>query len=137
MLCKIADLIAEIPEAGGLSPRCREYLYDGPEAPDILSDNLKYCRERYSEQVSPEIIAYMESAYQFYLKLLEYDGFYLHSSAVELFSKLTSAKCSYIGFLISYILFSVSRSFERGLPSVARVSISLLISYILEFWRKG
>ena len=26
MLCKIADLTVEVPEAGGMAPRCREYL---------------------------------------------------------------------------------------------------------------
>ena len=84
MLCKIADLIAEIPEAGGLPPRCREYLYDGPEAPDIVIDDSKYRTERYSEHLGPEGVAYMESCFQFYLELLKHNGFYLHSSAVEL-----------------------------------------------------
>lgn len=84
MLCKIADLIAEIPDAGGLSPRCREYLYEGTESPDVVVDDTKYRTERYSERLGPEVVAYMESAYQFYLELLKHDGFYLHSSAVEL-----------------------------------------------------
>lgn len=84
MLCKIADLIAEIPEAGGLAPRCREYLHDGPEAPNIVIDDAQYRPERYSERLGPEGIAYMESAFQFYRELLKHDGFYLHSSAVEL-----------------------------------------------------
>ena len=84
MLCKIADLIAEVPGAGGLVPRCREYLYDGTEAPDVVIDEGKYRRERYSEHLGPEGVAYMESCFQFYLELLKHDGFYLHSSAVEL-----------------------------------------------------
>ena len=84
MLCKIADLIAEIPEAGGLPPRCREYLHDGPEAPDIVVDARKYRLDHFREGTDTELIAYMESAYQFYVELLKHDGFYLHSSAVEL-----------------------------------------------------
>ena len=84
MLCKIADLIAEVPGAGGLAPRCREYLYDGTEAPDVVIDEGKYRRERYSEHLGPEGVAYMESCFQFYLELLKHNGFYLHSSAVEL-----------------------------------------------------
>ncbi len=84
MLCKIADLIAEIPEAGGLAPRCWDYLYNGTETPDIVIDDSKYRGERYSERMTPEGIAYMESCFQFYLELLKHDGFYLHSSAVEL-----------------------------------------------------
>lgn len=84
MLCKIADLIAEIPEAGGLAPRCREYLYEGTDAPDVVIDDTKYRSERYSERLGAEGVAYMESCYQFYMELLKHDGFYLHSSAVEL-----------------------------------------------------
>ena len=84
MLCKIADLIAEIPEAGGLAPRCREYLYDGPAVPSVVIDDSAYRRERYSESLGTEGIAYMESAFQFYRELLKHHGFYLHSSAVEL-----------------------------------------------------
>lgn len=84
MLCKIADLIAEIPEAGGLAPRCREYLYHGTQAPDVVIDDSKYRTERYSEHLGPEGVAYMESSFQFYMELLKHDGFYLHSSAVEL-----------------------------------------------------
>ena len=84
MLCKIADLIAEIPEAGGLAPRCWDYLYNGTETPDIVIDDSKYRAERYSERMTPEGIAYMESSFQFYLELLKHNGFYLHSSAVEL-----------------------------------------------------
>ena len=28
MICKIADLCVQVPEAGGMSPRCRDYLCD-------------------------------------------------------------------------------------------------------------
>jgi len=84
MLCKIADLIAEVPEAGGMAPRCREYLYNGNENPDIVIDEDRYRRVHYAEDAGPELIAYMESSVQFYSRLLKYNGFYLHSSAVEL-----------------------------------------------------
>ena len=82
MLCKIADLIVDVPEAGGLAPRCREYLYSGTERPDIVIDPKRYNRSRYSPLATEEQLAYMESGRQFNAKLIMFDGFYLHSSAV-------------------------------------------------------
>ena len=83
MLCKIADLIAEIPEAGGLAPRCREYLYHGEEQPQIVIREEDYRPQRWPS-ISPEGLPYMDSGSLFYLKLLRYHGMMLHSSAVEL-----------------------------------------------------
>ncbi len=84
MRCKIADLIAEIPEAGGLAARCRAYLYDGTGDPDVVIEEARYRPERYPERLGADGVAYMESCAQFYTELLKHDGFYLHSSAVEL-----------------------------------------------------
>lgn len=84
MLCKIADLIAEIPDAGGLAPRCRDYLWSGNTGADITVRAELYRQGRYGPEISNETIAYMEAAYQFYLALVEFGGFYLHSSAVVL-----------------------------------------------------
>jgi hypothetical protein len=83
MLCKIADLIAEVPEAGGLAPRCREYLYHGEEEPRIVIREEDYRPQRWPT-VLPQFIPYMESGSLFYRELLRYDGMMLHSSAVEL-----------------------------------------------------
>lgn len=83
MLCKIADLIAEVPEAGGLAPRCREYLYHGEEEPRIIIREEDYRPQRWPT-VLPQFIPYMESGSLFYRELLRYDGMMLHSSAVEL-----------------------------------------------------
>ena len=84
MLCKIADLIAEVPAAGGLAPRCEAYLWETAAPADIVIRQEEYRGERYDPRLRFEMLAYMESAYQFYLKLVEYSGFYLHSSAVLL-----------------------------------------------------
>ena len=83
MLCKIADLIAEIPEAGGLAPRCREYLYHGKVPPQIVIREEDYRPQRWPS-VAPEYLPYMESGGLFYLQLLRHNGMMLHSSAVEL-----------------------------------------------------
>lgn len=87
MLCKIADLITEIPQAGGLASRCREYLYSGETTPDITIRMEDYRLERYSSQTPQEFIDYMESGAQFYRQLLDFNGFYIHASTVVLDGK--------------------------------------------------
>lgn len=82
MLCKIADLIVDVPDAGGLASRCREYQYDGEVCADIIVRTDLYRKERYDSRLDERVLAYMESGYQFYLELVNYGGFYLHSSAV-------------------------------------------------------
>lgn len=82
MLCKIADILVEVPEAGGLAPRCGEYLYSGPEAPEIVLDASRYDRSRYHPLMSEEMVAYLESGRQFQSRLIQFGGLYLHSSAV-------------------------------------------------------
>lgn len=83
MLCKIADLIAQIPEAGGMAPRCREYLYFGDQQPQIVIREEDYRQERWPS-IPPAGLAYMDSGLIFYVQLLRYSGLMLHSSAVEL-----------------------------------------------------
>ena len=82
MLCKIADLIADVPAADGLDRRCADYLYSGERGADIIIRTDLYRYEKFPAQTPRDTVAYMESAFQFYLQLLNYDGFYIHSSAV-------------------------------------------------------
>lgn len=81
MICKVADLIVEIPEAGGMAPRCKDYGIITDQAPDIVINEELYNYSRYPE-LSKEIVAYNHSGMQFYKQLLEIDGMMLHSSAV-------------------------------------------------------
>ena len=83
MLCKIAELIVEVPEAGGMAPRCGAYLYSGTKTPDIIIDVACYDRSRYSPQATEKQVAYVESGRQFHANLVRFDGLYLHASAVE------------------------------------------------------
>lgn len=83
MICKIADLIVEIPDAGGLPPRCGEYLTEETGRADIIIRTERYHWDKYAPDVTEEAIAYMESGRQFASQLLHFDGFYLHASAVE------------------------------------------------------
>ena len=84
MLCKIADLIIEVPAAGGLAPRCSEYLWHGDGQPDIIIRQEDYRPEAYDPAAGEDMVAYMESAVQFCTYLLRFDGLYLHASAVEM-----------------------------------------------------
>lgn len=81
MLCKIADLIVELPEAGDLVPRCKEYLYGGTDGADIIIRTELFRPELYP-QLSENNMIYMESGNHFYTKILRFDGFYIHASAV-------------------------------------------------------
>lgn len=81
MLCKIADLIIEVPEAGGMAPRCRDYLTDEQVGADIIIRADLYKKEKYPH-FDEDAVAYMESCSQFCSQLLNYNGLYLHSSAI-------------------------------------------------------
>lgn len=82
MICKIADLIAELPTADGLAVRCQDYLWKDETTPDIIVQRELYRWDHFAPTATLETVAYMESAAQFYRQLLNFDGLYLHSSAV-------------------------------------------------------
>ena len=94
MLCKISDLLIEIPEAGGMAPRCREYLTDEQGTADIVISAEQYRKDKWPE-LSAEGNIYLQSGFQFYHQLLDFDGLMLHSSAVALNGKayLFSGPC--------------------------------------------
>lgn len=97
MLCEIADLIVEIPEAGDLVPRCQEYLCDASSAKngaDIIIRTDLFRKDAWSG-LNEDQTVYMESGTQFEAHLLRHNGMRLHSSAVELDGKayLFSAPC--------------------------------------------
>ena len=82
MLCKIADLIADVPAADGLDLRCTDYLYSGDRGADITIRTDLYRWDKFPANTPTDTVAYMESAYQFYLQMLNFGGFYMHASAV-------------------------------------------------------
>lgn len=82
MRCRIAELIVEVPEAGGMSPRCRDYLYNGSAEPDITIRQENYTLSDWPG-VDYETACYLESGYHFYGHLLRFGGMMLHASAVE------------------------------------------------------
>ena len=83
MLCKIADLYVEIPEAGGMSPRCRDYLVNEDVSPDIIIKEEYYDVKGWPG-LNPDLLAYMDSGQIFYTYLLKFGGMMLHASALEL-----------------------------------------------------
>ncbi|MBO5867652.1 MAG: hypothetical protein J6Q54_01930 [Oscillospiraceae bacterium] len=82
MLCKIAELLVEVPEVGDLPQRCEAYLAKEPGKADIVIREADFQPERW-EGVSYNLICYMESARLFYWELLRFQGMMLHASAVE------------------------------------------------------
>lgn len=92
--CRIADILVEVPTAGDMDSRCREYRVADTGIPSIVIHE-----ERYRRGVWPtddySMICYMESGVQFYNSLLQHNGLLLHASAVELDGKayLFSGPC--------------------------------------------
>ncbi len=82
MILRVADLNIEVPEAGGLAPRCQAYLTGDRAAADIVIPESSYRLDTW-EGISYENACYMESGYQFYARLLEHGGLMLHSSALS------------------------------------------------------
>ena len=83
MLCRIADLIVEVPVAGGMDERCRDYLIEGEMTPDIIIKEEEYSVGRW-KGLEPHYVPYMDSGWLFYGRLLRFGGLMLHSSALEL-----------------------------------------------------
>ena len=82
MLCRICDLCVEVPMAGGLPPRCKDYLVKEDSTPDIVIREDKLDLDRW-RGLSGEAAVYMESGWHFYARLVNFNGMMLHASAVE------------------------------------------------------
>lgn len=72
----------EVPAAGGMTPRCRDYQTDEILPPEIVIDEDAYRLYRYAEE-DYELACYMESGREFYGNLVRHGGIMLHASAVE------------------------------------------------------
>lgn len=82
MLCKIADLFVDVPEAGGLTPRYRDYLWHGePDAEVVELSKTSPNTENWSSNVY-DSLCFNESGAQFFTCLLDRDGLFLHAAAV-------------------------------------------------------
>ncbi len=81
MLCKIADLITEVPDTGGLAPRVRDYLRETDEPPDIVIRESSFRPDAW-KGAPYDLYCYMESGGYFYASLLYHEGMMLHASAV-------------------------------------------------------
>lgn len=94
MICKISDLLVEIPSAGGMAPRCRGYESSKQGKADIVIREELYDLNKYPG-LSDETKIYLQSGFQFYRALLGFDGLMLHASAVALNGKayLFSGPC--------------------------------------------
>ena len=86
MLCKIADLLIEVPETGGIAPRFADYLTNEKGVAEILIRDELYKLDRW-QTLTEEQAVYMESGTQFYRALLDFNGMMLHASAVAVDGK--------------------------------------------------
>lgn len=86
MLCKITDLLIEIPTTGGIAPRFGDYITNEKADADIIIRDELYKLERWPT-LTEEQAVYMESGTQFYRALLDFDGMMLHASAVAVDGK--------------------------------------------------
>ena len=77
----ISDLIVQIPATGDLISRCREYICLEDKSADIIISESEYKLDNWPT-LSHDDAIYLESGFQFYRKLLEFNGMMLHSSAV-------------------------------------------------------
>ncbi len=80
MLCKIADLITEVPAAGDLVPRCQEYLWEGSSEADIIIRSEDFRTNAWKYLTGNDYI-YAESGSHFGFHLLRHKGLVLHASA--------------------------------------------------------
>ena len=81
MLCKIADLLVDVPEAGGMAPRCRDYLWQGKIAEPIITIQEQQYEPEYWSGISYDQMCYLESGHVFDHYLVRYNGLRLHASA--------------------------------------------------------
>lgn len=82
MLCKIADLFLDVPDAGGLTPRYRDYLWDGtPDAEIIKLGKAQPDAENWPGELY-DILCFNEAGAQFFTCLFDYNGMMLHSAAI-------------------------------------------------------
>jgi len=82
VILKVADLNIEVPEAGGMAPRCQAYLTDRNAVADLVIREADYKLD-FWEGMSYENACYMETGFRFHTGLLAYDGLMLHSSAIS------------------------------------------------------
>lgn len=83
MLCRIAELLTEIPATDDMIVRCREYLTHDADGADIVIRAELYKPDMW-EHLSEDDNIYLQSGFMFYRKILRYNGLMMHSSAVEM-----------------------------------------------------
>ncbi len=97
--CKIAGLNVSVDtQSKQFLARSEKYAFDFRCEPDIsinvTQNDIKACQKRYPA-LSVESAEYLASGIKFYRQLLNYDGFMIHSSAIEYNGKayMFSAPC--------------------------------------------
>ena len=95
MLCNIAELYVEVPETGGLAPRCQDYCWSGEPDAEVISIKEEDYEPEYWPGVSYNTMCYLESGHLFDHALVKNSGMRIHASAIAWEGKayLFSAPC--------------------------------------------
>ncbi len=93
---KVADIIFSMKPDKRTELQAEKYIYNGPESPEFYFEPISY--EDYlksKRDVDYEAISYLSCGQRFYLRLINYGGFHIHSSAVVVDDRayLFSASC--------------------------------------------
>lgn len=68
-----------------MTPYLKDYVYEENAKPDIIIREELYKNNKiYPENMSLELLAYLQSGNQFFSRVLAFNGLYMHASAVEL-----------------------------------------------------
>jgi len=87
MKCRIAELVVKIPATRDMFSRCRGYISTDSYVEDIVISKEEYRLEKWLG-LSKDDAIYLESGFQFYRKLLDFNGMMLHASAVLINDKV-------------------------------------------------
>lgn len=95
MLCRIAELYVDIPETGGLPPRCRDYYWNGEPETEVIAIKEENYEPEYWPGLAYNDICYLESGHLFDHALVRNFGMRIHASAIawEGRAYLFSAPC--------------------------------------------
>lgn len=81
MICKIADILVDVPAVGDLVSRCEDYLANEVHGADITIRTELFRQQRWAG-IPKELYAYAETGSHFAFYLLKQGGLVLHASAV-------------------------------------------------------
>lgn len=78
----IAGLVVELDSFGRIVDQAKPYMIDNDSSVDIVVTSQRVAWQKRYSKIDEEMAEYLGTGTDFYMKLLNFDGFQLHSSAV-------------------------------------------------------